>query len=197
MYVYHIRKWPAWEWDDKAVNALLLEVIAKQNLLLGKLSALGFGISERTALETGILDVLNNSEIEGEKLQEEYVRSSIAKKLGLDIGKEPQWKSEETEGAINMFLDATKNYEAPLKAERMLDWHAGLFPTGRSGGVKIDVAKWRTSPDSMQIVSGAMGKETVHYQAPDAKDLRKLMNELIKFSNTSLNSKLPIYFVYL
>jgi Fic family protein len=183
MYVHQNKNWPSFKWNEKRINQLLLEVVAHQNQLLGKLSVIGFETTEKSALETGILDVLNNSEIEGEKLSESHVRSSIAKNLGLKFEKEPKIKKEETEGAINMFIDSTRSYTTPLSSDRLFDWHAGLFPTGRSAGKKIEVAGWRTSTEPMQIVSGPMGRETVHYEAPEAKSLAKMMEELIDYSN--------------
>lgn len=183
MYVYQHKDWPNWTWNEERVNVLLLEVVAKQNRLLGKLSVLGFDSKEKTAFETGVLDVLKNSEIEGQKLVELQVRSSIAKNLGLDLKEEVFIKSEESEGAVNLFLDATRNYIKAISAPRMFDWHAGLFPTGRSAGRGIEVAQWRTSEDPMQIVSGAMGYEKVHYEAPRSSLVPEMMEELMSYIN--------------
>ena len=183
MYVYQCENWPKWEWEEKEINSILLEVIAKQNQLFGKLSVLGFDIKERTALETGVLDVIKSSKIEGEELKESHVRSSIAKNLGLDVSEGNELKQESTEGAVNMFLDSTRNYNSKLNEERLFDWHSGLFPTGRSAGRKIEVATWRTSRDPMQIVSGPMGREIVHYEAPKSRDVSKMMVQLLDYLN--------------
>ena len=183
MYVYKLRNWPHFFWDEKLVNNSLLELVALQNQLLGKLDILGFEAKEKSALETGILDVMNNSEIEGEVFMESQIRSSIAKNLGIDIQESSFEKSEEAEGAVNLFLDATRNYQEPITEERMFDWHAGLFPTGRSAGKKIEVGHWRTSKEPMQIVSGAMGREIVHYEAPNSQLVPSMMQELIAYIN--------------
>ncbi|MDA9563062.1 Fic family protein [Flavobacteriales bacterium] len=184
MYAYQHKNWPNWNWDEKEVLALLIEVISKQNKLLGKLSILGFDIKERTALETGVLDVIKNSGIEGEELRESHVRSSIAKNLGLNVEEDDSVKLEATEGAINMFIDSTRNYKLPMTPDRLFDWHSGLFPTGRSAGKKIVVANWRLSKDPMQIVSGAMGREKVHYEAPSSEHIPGMMNQLIDYINS-------------
>ena len=183
MYVYQHKDWPQFYWDEKLVNKSLLELVAFQSQLLGKLEVLGFDTQEKAALENGVLDVMNNSEIEGEVFLESQIRSSIAKNLGIEVKEEPTSKSEEAEGAVNLFLDSTRRYQKPLTDERMFNWHAGLFPTGRSAGIKIEVAGWRTSKEPMQIVSGAMGKELVHYEAPESKLLPSMINELLSFFN--------------
>ena len=183
MYIYQKKDWPKWKWDESVVNAQLLKVVSKQAHLLGRLSALGFESKEKTALETGVLDVLKNSEIEGEQLVESQVRSGIAKNLGLSYDEDELLKVNNTEGAVNIFIDSTRNYKNPIDSERLFDWHAALFPTGRSAGRKIEVAGYRTSKEAMQIVSGAMGKELVHYEAPPSKEVTKMMKELIKYLN--------------
>ena len=185
MYVYQNKDWPKFYWDESLVNQSLLQLVAVQNQLLGKLDVMGFDTQERTALETGILDVMNNSEIEGEVFLESQIRSSIAKNLGIASTQEPKEKSEEAEGAVNLFIDATRNYKTVLTQERVFDWHAGLFPTGRSAGIKIEVAGWRKSKESMQIVSGAIGREIVHYEAPAASLVPEMMKALFEYSNMS------------
>ena len=184
MYIYQHKNWPQWKWGQNEVNQLLIALIGKQQHFLGKLEGLGFDVREKTALESEIKDILNNSEIEGNQLQESQIRSSIAKNLGIDSD-EPINKSIETEGAINLFLDATRNFKAELTSERLFDWHAGLFPTGRSAGIKIEVANYRSSSEPMQIVSGAMGREKVHYEAPASSQVPKMMDELIEYINNS------------
>jgi len=183
MYVYENKHWPKWNWDDTLVNAHLIKLVERQGRLLGKLAVLGFNSQEKTAFETGVLDVTRNSEIEGENLVEEQVRSSIAKNLGLDYSPYHAPKSDGTEGAVNMFLDATRGYRKILTKERLFDWHAGLFPTGRSSGRKIAVAQWRSSEDPMQIISGAMGREVVHYEAPSSSKVEGMMEKLLNYIN--------------
>ena len=140
MYVYQNKNWPEFYWDNALVNKNLLELVSLQSKLLGRLSALGFDTQEKAALETGVMDVMQNSAIEGELFLETQIRSSIARNLGIK-SPEPNSKSEEAEGAINMFLNATREYKKQLTEERLFDWHAGLFPTGRSAGIKIEVSK--------------------------------------------------------
>lgn len=184
MYVYQLKDWPKFNWNERLVNKSLLELVALQSQLLGKLEILGFEAKEKSALENGVLDVMNNSRIEGEVFVESQIRSSIAKNLGINIQVDSLSKSEEAEGAVHLFLDATRNYREILTEERMFDWHAGLFPTGRSsGGKKILVAGWRTSKEPMQIVSGAMGREIVHYEAPNTQLVPLMMQELISYIN--------------
>jgi Fic family protein len=168
---------------------LFIELIGKQQHLLGKLEGLGFDIREKTVLESEIKDILTNSQIEGNLLQESQIRSSIAKNLGIEMD-EPTNKSIETEGAIHLFLDATRNYKSTLTPERLFDWHAGLFPTGRSSGIKIEVAAYRSSNEPMQIVSGAMGREPFdklrnHYEAPHSSKVSEMMDELLRYINTN------------
>ena len=185
MYVYQHKDWPRFYWDESLINRSLLELVSVQNQLLGKLDVLGFDTKERAALETGVLDVMNNSEIEGGVFLESQIRSSIAKNLGIEVNQEPKEKSEEAEGAVNLFLDATREFKSAMTEERLFDWHAGLFPTGRSAGIKIEVARWRTSKEPMQIVSGAMGREVVHYVAPASNLVTQLMENLIDYMNNS------------
>lgn len=185
MYVHQHKEWPKFYWNESLINKSLLELVSVQNQLLGKLDVLGFDTQERAALETGVLDVMNNSEIEGEVFLESQIRSSIAKNLGIEVKQELQVKSEEAEGAVNLFLDSTREYKSPLNEDRLFDWHAGLFPTGRSAGIKIEVAGWRVSNEPMQIVSGAMGREVVHYEAPGVKLVPQMMGDLIDYMNNS------------
>ena len=139
--------------------------------LIGHMEALGFNLQQEAVLQTLTADVLKSSEIEGEKLDAEQVRSSIARRLGMDIGGlKPA--DRHVEGVVEMMLDATRRYDQPLTEERLFAWHASLFPTGRSGMTKIRAGAWRddrTGP--MQVVSGPMGKEHVHFEAPKADRL--------------------------
>jgi Fic family protein len=145
------------------------------------MEALGFNLQQEAWLKTLTADVLKSSEIEGEKLDEEQVRSSLARRLGMDIGVlKPA--DRHVEGVVEMMLDATRHYARPLTAERLFAWHASLFSTGRSGMTAIRVATWRddcTGP--MQVVSGPMGKEHVHYEAPKADRLGREMNSFLEW----------------
>lgn len=167
-YVHELHDWPNFTWNPEAVLAPLGTVRHLQGKLLGKMSALGYGLQQEAALETLTLDVLKSTEIEGEFLNPEQVRSSIAWRLGMDMpGLVPT--DRHVDGVVEMMLDATQQHEQPLTAERLFDWHAALFPTGRSGMYKIVVGAWRDdSTGPMQVVSGGMGRERVHFQAPAA-----------------------------
>ena len=148
---------------------LLAEVRNKQGRLIGKMEALGFILQNEAFLETLTTDILKSTEIEGIILNKEEVRSSIARRLGIDIGGLPS-TNRDIEGVVDMMFDAISNFNKPLTKERLFDWHCALFPTGRSGMHQIIVGNWRDdSTGPMQVVSGAMGKEKVHYQAPSAE----------------------------
>ncbi len=153
----------------------LAAVRHQQGRLIGHMEALGFNLRQEAVLETLTFDVLKTSEIEGEKLDAEQVRSSIARRLGMDIGGlKPADRN--VEGIVEMMLDATRRYDQPLTAERLFGWHASLFPTGRSGMTKIRAGAWRDdSGGPMQVVSGPVGRERVHFQAPAADRLDREM----------------------
>ncbi len=163
---------------------MLATVRHKQGKLTGRMEALGFNLRNEATLETLTLDVLKSSEIEGELLNPDQVRSSIARRLGMDIaGLIPADRS--VEGIVEMMLDATQSYQKELNAERLFSWHAAMFPTGRSGLQKIKVGAWRDNPkeDPMQVVSGPMGKERVHFEAPGAEVLDKEMTAFLGWFN--------------
>jgi Fic family protein len=149
------------------------------------MDALGFGLREETTLQTLTQDVIKTSEIEGEKLDAGQVRSSIARRLGMDIGAAPAI-DRNVEGIVEVMLDATRKHASPLTEERLFAWHSALFPTGRSGMQRITVGAWRTKASGpMQVVSGAIGKEWVHYEAPTYDRLKKEMACFLKWFNTS------------
>lgn len=183
VYIYQQDSWPNFIWDDKALISLLARVRNKQGKIIGKMSALGFQLRNEAVLETLTLDVIKTTEIEGVILNQDEVRSSLAWRLGIDIGGLPS-ADRNIEGIVDMMLDATQNYDKPLSQDRLFGWHSALFPTGRSGYYKILVGKWREdSTGPMQVVSGAMGKEKVHYQAPDAKCIKHEMRQFINWFN--------------
>lgn len=183
-YIHQNKKWPEFSWDSDALLPLLASVMHKQGRLRGYMELLGFAMRNETTLQTLTMDVLKSTEIEGELLNPDQVRSSIARRLGMDIaGLVPADRN--VEGVVEMMLDATQNYHLKLTKDRLFDWHAALFPTGRSGMHKIIVGKWRDSDNgAMQVVSGAMGKEKVHYEAPDADRLNDEMKTFLKWFNT-------------
>ena len=178
---YHERpEWPKLSWDAKALAGLLAEVRHHQGRLIGRMEALGFPLRNEAILQTLTQDVLKSSEIEGEMLNPDQVRSSIARRLGMDIGALVP-SDRDVEGVVEMMLDATQKFKKPLTDERLFAWHASLFPTGYSGITKITVGAWRTGP--MQVVSGPYGKERIHYEAPAAKRLGKEMKAFLKWYN--------------
>jgi Fic family protein len=185
LYIYQLPDWPNLRWNEQTLAAPLAEIRHRQGRLLGRMESLGFSLQKEAELVTLTIDVLKSSEIEGEKLNADQVRSSVARRLGMDIaGAVPADRN--VEGVVEMMLDATQNYARPLDAERLFGWHAALFPTGRSGMQKIIVAAWRNdSKGEMEVVSGPMGKEKVHYEAPAAPLLDQEMSRFLKWINES------------
>ncbi|HQU57708.1 MAG TPA: Fic family protein [Saprospiraceae bacterium] len=182
-YIHQNQDWPNFTWEDEELLSSLGKARHMQGRLMGKMESLGFLLRQEALLETLTQDVLKSTEIEGEFLNPEQVRSSIARRLGMDIsGLIPSDRN--VDGVVEMTLDATQHYEKPLAFERLFSWHAALFPTGRSGMYRITVGDWRkdeTGP--MQVVSGAMGRERVHFQAPDAALLEKEMKAFVDWFN--------------
>ena len=184
MYIYQEPNWANFYWNKEKVLASLSKVKLTQGLLLGRMEALGFSLKEEAVLNVLTQDVIKSSEIEGEILDKDQVRSSIAKRLGLDIGGGIH-VNRNVEGIVEMMLDATQNYESLLTKDRLIGWHASLFPTSYSGMHKIEVGKFRDDKNGpMQVVSGPIGKEKVHYQAPDASFLEIEMNGFIDWINS-------------
>lgn len=178
VYIYQKDNWPNFSWNAEDIVNLLSEARNLQGRLIGKMELLGFDLRNEAQLDSLTLDVLKSSEIEGEILNPEQVRSSIARRLGMEIAGSVD-SDRNVDGVVEMMIDATQNCFEPLTVDRLFDWHAALFPTGRSGMNKITVADWRKGTKGpMQVVSGAMGKEKVHFQAPDS-DL--VENEMLLF----------------
>jgi Fic family protein len=171
-YIHESADWPSLRWDDAKLLPLLADVRHRQGRLLGRLEGLGFRLRVEASLTTLTTDVIKSSAIEGTLLDAGQVRSSIARRLGLDFGGNVQ-PSRDVEGVVEMMLDATQKYAGPLTAERLFGWHASLFPTGRSGMRRITVGAWRPAEiGPMQVVSGPMGRERVHFEAPAADRLQ-------------------------
>lgn len=188
MYIHQLSKWPKFIWDNNALAELLANVRYHQGRLLGKMEGLGFPLQEEATLETLTQEVVKSSEIEGEILNPDQVRSSIARRLGMDLaGLVPSDRN--VDGVVEMMLDATQGYNVKLTDDRLFEWHEALFPTGRSGMTKIVVGAWRDNgkDDPMQIVSGPMGMQKVHYQAPDSEILNDEMQQFITWFNTNMN----------
>src|SRR5579863_7064066 len=189
MYIHELHDWPRFQWNRQRLAELLAAVRHRQGRLIGHMEALGFKLRQEAVLETLTADVLKSSEIEGEHLDPEQVRSSIARRLGIDIGAlKPADRN--VEGVVDMMLDATRHYDQRLNAKRLFAWHASLFPTGRSGMTRISAGAWRddrTGP--MQVVSGPMGKQRVHFEAPKAE---RLAGEMGSFLNWFEGKEPPI-----
>ena len=184
MYIHELSDWPRFKWDREQLAEPLADIRHRQGRLAGHMEALGFNLQKEAVLETLSADVLKSSEIEGEKLNAEQVRSSIARRLGIDIGA-PKPADRNVEGIVEMMLDATRHYDQPLTAERLFDWQASLFPTGRSGMHKIMTGAWRDdSTGPMEVVSGPIGKQRVHFQAPAASRLDREMQAFLDWFNT-------------
>lgn len=180
-YIWQHPDWPDWICGATRLAAPLVSVRYAQGRLLGRMEALGFKLRDEAWLQTLTQDVVKTSEIEGEKLDTDQVRSSIARRLGMDIGALSP-VDRHVEGIVEMMLDATQNYAKPLTAQRLLAWHGALFPTGRSGLVQIRVADWRDDADGpMQVVSGPVGREKVDYTAPPAERLAPEMSRFLEW----------------
>lgn len=179
-YIYENENWPEFTWNNKKITVILGKVRHLQGKISGQMSALGFSIKEETILSTLTLDVLKSSEIEGEILNHEQVRSSIARRLGLEYAGMVH-VDRNVEGVVEMLLDATQRYDMILDHERIFGWHAALFPTGWSGMYRIDTGCYRDG--EMQIVSGPMGKEKIHFEALPAREVKKEMNVFLDWFN--------------
>ncbi len=181
MYLWNKANWPAFTWDEPGLTRLLVQVSKEQGRLLGKMETLGFDLRSEAHLRTLTEDVVKSSEIEGEKLAPDQVRSSIARRLGMDVGGLVR-ADRNVEGVVEMMLDATGNYTEALTEERLFAWHASLFPTGRSGMSKIRAGCWRDDRNGpMQVVSGPVGREKVHYEAPPADHISDEMAKFLRW----------------
>jgi len=181
-YIHERPDWPRFGWNAERVLPTLAEVRHQQGRLLGRMEALGFALRTEASLTTLTQDVVKSSAIEGEHLNPKDVRSSIARRLGIDVGGLPAGRH--VEGVVEMMLDATQKYEEPLTPERLFGWHAALFPTGRSGLRPIKVGGWRgREAGPMQVVSGPYGRERVHFEAPDAERLASEMTAFLAWFN--------------
>ena len=188
MWIHQCDGWPALQWDGAGLSRRLAAVRHRQGLLVGRMAALGLDLRAEAQLQTLSEDVVKSSAIEGEVLDSGQVRSSIARRLGMDIaGLVPA--DRDVEGVVEMMLDATQRFSAPLDTERLFAWHAALFPTGRSGMARIVSGAWRTDASGpMQVVSGPVGRERVHFRAPDAGRIDAEMQMFLAwFEDASLN----------
>ena len=183
IYIWQYPEWPSFTWNDSRLISLLSEVRNLEGKIQGMMGGLGFDVQSMTALNVMTEDVLRSNEIEGVILNSDKVRSSIAKHLGIDTAGLPQ-PDRYTEGVVQIMMDAVTNCNKPLTPERLFNWHAALFPTGRSGMYPITVGAYRTGGEPMQIVSGAMGKEKVHYEAPPSDVVPDMMTDFLRWINS-------------
>jgi Fic family protein len=182
-YIHELPDWPKFRWDQNRLAERLAAVRHRQGRLIGRMEALGFPLRSEATLENLTQEVLKSSEIEGEILDREQVRSSIARRLGMDIGGLTA-AERHVEGVVEVMLDATEKYSEPLTAERLFGWHTAMFPTGRSGMKRITVGGWRDDASGpMQVVSGPIGRERVHYEAPPAPRLASEMKAFLDWFN--------------
>jgi len=199
IYIHESKNWTDFIWDNQKVMLKLGEARNQQGRLLGKMESLGFDLQNEAVLNTLTLDVVKSSEIEGEFLEMEQVRSSIARKLGIEIADAVD-SERHVDGIVEMMLDATQKYNLPLTKDRLFGWHSALFPTGWSNLYKITVADWRqdfTGP--MQVISGPMGKEKIHFQAPSSDRIEEEMKKFLDWfeSENQLDSVLKASIAHL
>jgi Fic family protein len=187
MYIHERKEWTDFYWDEGVISPILASVRHLQGRLLGRMESLGFDFIEKATLESLILEVVDTSRIEGEFLNPELVRSSIARKMGIENAafvKTPR----NVEGIVDVILDATQNFNKPLTEKRLLGWHHSIFQSGYSGYQQIDVAKYRSG--GMKVVSGIFGREKIHFEAPSAKKVAAEMKLFVKWMNAE--SKLDL-----
>jgi Fic family protein len=183
-YIHQLEQWPKFRWNRESLEARLGAVRHRQGHLMGRMEALGFQLRDEASFQSLTAEVLKSSEIEGEVLDRDQVRSSLARRLGMDIGALP-FVDRHVDGVVEMMLDATEKYGAPLTDERLFTWQTALFPTGHSGMSKITIGAWRNDRSGpMQVVSGPIGRERVHYEAPAAPRLRADMRAFLRWFNT-------------
>lgn len=190
MYIHQQTDWPNLTWDNNQIVNSLGEVRYQQGLLLGKMNQLGFDIQLEASLDTLTSNIVQSSAIENEMLDKQQVRSSLAKRLGVNLSEYKQ-PDRHIDGIVEMMLDATHNAFTPLTKERLFSWHNTLFPTGYSGLLKISVGNWRNEASGpMQVVSGPIGHENVHFEAPEANKVSNLMDKFFLWLDTSIKNKL-------
>jgi len=182
-YIHQLTKWPNFTWNRSALAETLATLRHQQGRLIGRLEGLGFPLQQEAVLKTLTEDVLKSSEIEGETFDAALVRSSVARRLGMDTDG-PKANDDHLEGVVEMMLDATRSYAEPLTAEKLFGWHATMFPAGRSGMARIRVGDWRNDATGpMQVISGPIGRERVHYQAPSAERIEEEMARFLSWWN--------------
>ena len=186
-YIWQYSGWPRFRWESDKILNLLSEVRLLEGRIAGMMGGLGFDIQSKTSLDVMTEDVIRSNEIEGILLNADRVRSSVARHLGIPTEGLPE-PDHYTEGVVQVMIDAVRNYSEELTEQRLFNWHAALFPTGRSGIHPITVAGWRVGEEPMQVVSGASGKEKVHYEAPASADVPKEMALYLDWVNNENNT---------
>jgi len=183
-YIWQASDWPNWRFDLAALAGPLAKVSHAQGLLMGRLADVSRPLRDQASLSALTADVVKTSEIEGEQLNVDSVRSSIARRLGVDIGALSP-VDRHVEGVVEMVLDATANFLAPVSRERLFGWHAALFPTGYSGLSRIKVGGWRDDASGpMQVVSGPVGRQRVHFEAPPADRIASEVSRFLDWLNS-------------
>src|SRR5579872_5452131 len=191
-YIHQLPGWPEFRWSHERLADRLAAVRHRQGRLIGRMEALGLGLQKEATLQSLTEEVLKSSEIEGEILDKDQVRSSLARRLGVDIGGLTP-ADRHVEGIVEMMLDATEKYAEPLTAERLFGWHAALFPTGRSGMRKITVGNWRApEADPMQVVSAPEGRQRVHFEAPASERLDAEMKAFLAWFDADTENIDPV-----
>lgn len=191
-YIHQLKDWPHFKWDKDKLTEKLAMVRHIQGRLIGRMEGLGFALQEQAVLQSLTEEVVKSSAIEGENLNRDQVRSSVARRLGIDMGGLVA-APRNVDGVVELMVNATQKYDEPLTPERLFAWHAALFPTGHSGMTKISVGKWRDdSRGPMQVVSGPIGRERVHFEAPIAKRLSSEMKVFLKWFNKKPDTDLVL-----
>ena len=189
MYIHELVGWPKFHWDQEAVATLLAQVRHEQGRLIGGMESIGFHLKDEVVLQAITSDVVKSSEIEGELLDQTQVRSSVARRLGIEAAAvDPIDRN--VEGVVDMMLDATQKFDQPLSKERLFQWHASLFPSGRSGFSKIRVGGWRTG--SVQVISGRSEKERIHFEGPSAERVENEMDLFLDWVNGEMKIDLVL-----
>lgn len=185
-YIWQQPGWPHMVWRDECFSSILAEVNLLRGKLLGRVSMFGFEEQNLSMLDFLTQEIVHSAKIEGEDLNRDSVRSSVAMHLGLQYEGLPT-PDHYTEGVVQVMMDAVQHHADPVDAERLFSWHGALFPTGRSGLYKITVAAWRQGEEAMQVVSGPLGHQKVHYEAPDTQAVPQMMEQLLQWVNTEQN----------
>ena len=190
-YIWNHEQWPYMYWNSDAISQMLSDVTELRGKLAGVMSVFGLKERDDSMLSSMTQEIVNSAEIEGERLNRDSVRSSIARQLGLEYAGLPT-PDHYTEGVVQVLLDATQNYQQALNADRLFSWHAALFPTGYSGMYRITVGAWRKGTDAMQVVSGALGKQKVHFEAPPSDAVGDMMTCFLAWINNTADNIDPI-----